>query len=57
MSLWKVISFGKAFAAKMLCAYYDKNCDSRALFEGLQMSQMDSFEKYLNRLAGGYQLR
>ena len=25
--------FGKSFAAKMLCAYYDKSCDSRELFE------------------------
>lgn len=26
--------FGKSFAAKMLCAYYDKSCDSRELFAG-----------------------
>lgn len=25
--------FGKSHAAKMLCAYYDDGCDSRALFE------------------------
>ena len=30
--------FGKSFAAKMLCAYYDKSCDSKALFEGLEGS-------------------
>ncbi|MCC8049938.1 MAG: ATP-binding protein [Clostridiales bacterium] len=41
--------FGKSFAAKMLCAYYDKSCDSRKLFEGLRISGMDSFEKYLNK--------
>ncbi|MCD7822439.1 MAG: ATP-binding protein [Oscillospiraceae bacterium] len=41
--------FGKSFAAKMLCAYYDKSCDSRELFEGLKISKMDSFEKYLNK--------
>ena len=29
--------FGKSFAAKMLCAYYDKSCDSHALFEGLKI--------------------
>ncbi|MBQ1311811.1 MAG: AAA family ATPase [Blautia sp.] len=23
--------FGKSYAAKMLCAYYDKRCDSRVL--------------------------
>ncbi len=41
--------FGKSFAAKMLCAYYDKSCDSRELFDGLKISEMDSFEKYLNK--------
>ncbi|MCD7804999.1 MAG: ATP-binding protein [Oscillospiraceae bacterium] len=41
--------FGKSFAAKMLCAYYDKSCDSRELFDGLKISKMDSFEKYLNK--------
>lgn len=41
--------FGKSFAAKMLCAYYDKSCDSRSLFEGLEISKKDSFERYLNK--------
>ncbi len=41
--------FGKSFAAKMLCAYYSRNCDSRVLFEGLEISRADSFEKYLNK--------
>ena len=41
--------FGKSFAAKMLCAYYDKSCDSRELFEGLEVSKDESFEKYLNK--------
>lgn len=41
--------FGKSFAAKMLCAYYDKSCDSRKLFEGLEISNDASFEKYLNK--------
>lgn len=41
--------FGKSFAAKMLCAYYDKSCDSRALFEGLQISKAKSFDQYLNQ--------
>lgn len=36
--------FGKSFAAKMLCAYYDKSCDSRSLFEGLEISKKKSFE-------------
>lgn len=41
--------FGKSFAAQMLCAYYDKNCDSRGLFDGLEISKDPSFEKYLNK--------
>ena len=41
--------FGKSMAAKMLCAYYDKSCDSRELFSGLKAEQDDSFETYLNR--------
>lgn len=41
--------FGKSFAAKMLCAYYDKSCDSRALFCDLKIAGDPSFEKYLNK--------
>lgn len=41
--------FGKSFAAKMLCAYYDKSCDSRNLFSGLKITEDSSYEKYLNR--------
>lgn len=41
--------FGKSFAAKMLSAYYDKSCDSRALFEDLEVVKDTSFEKYLNK--------
>lgn len=41
--------FGKSFAAKMLCAYYDKSCCSRNLFEGMKISEDESFEKYLNQ--------
>ncbi len=41
--------FGKSFAAKMLCAYYDKSCDSRDLFQNLKISRLASFEKYLNK--------
>ncbi|MCD7715330.1 MAG: ATP-binding protein [Lachnospiraceae bacterium] len=41
--------FGKSFAAKMLCAYYDKSCDSRALFENMEISGKKSFEKHLNQ--------
>ena len=41
--------FGKSMAAKMLCAYYDKSCDSRELFVGLKAERDKSFETYLNR--------
>ena len=41
--------FGKSMAAKMLCAYYDKSCDSRRLFEDLEIVHDPSFEKHLNK--------
>ncbi len=30
--------FGKSYAAQMLCAYYDKTCDSSALFDDLEIA-------------------
>ena len=45
--------FGKSFAAKMLCAYYDKTCDSAPLFEDLQIALDEkingTYRKYLNK--------
>jgi hypothetical protein len=41
--------FGKSFAAQMLCAYYDKSCDSRSLFEDLKIAKEPSFEEHLNK--------
>ena len=41
--------FGKSLAAKMLCAYYDRSCDSRELFKGLEIESHPSFEKHLNK--------
>ena len=41
--------FGKSYAAQMLCAYYDRSCDSRGLFEGTEISRESSFETYLNQ--------
>lgn len=41
--------FGKSMMAKMLCAYYDKSCDSRELFQGLKIARDPSFEKHLNQ--------
>lgn len=45
--------FGKSFAAKMLCAYYDRGCDSASLFADLKISREpgygDSYRKHLNQ--------
>lgn len=41
--------FGKSMAASMLCAYYDKSCDSSALFAPFAIAQDESFSKHLNR--------
>lgn len=41
--------FGKSFAAKMLCAYYDKTCDSSALFHDLTIAKDESYSKHLNK--------
>ncbi len=40
--------FGKTFAAESLVAYYSCGCDSRGLFEGLEISRNESFEQHLN---------
>ena len=40
--------FGKSFAAESLVAYYSCGCDSRALFEGLEVSRDLSFDEHLN---------
>ena len=41
--------FGKSLLAKMLCAYYDKSCDSHELFANLKIVNDESYEKYLNK--------
>lgn len=41
--------FGKSFATQMLCAYYDRSCDSRFLFQDLEAAKEPTFEKYLNK--------
>ena len=41
--------FGKSMAAEMLCAYYDRSCESRALFKGLEIERHPSFEQHLNK--------
>ncbi len=42
--------FGKSFAAKMLCAYYDKTCDSSGLFADLEIAaDAGSYQRHLNQ--------
>lgn len=41
--------FGKSFAAKMLCAYYDKTCDSAELFADLEIAGDAHYREHLNR--------
>ncbi|MBO5070423.1 MAG: AAA family ATPase [Roseburia sp.] len=41
--------FGKSYATQMLCAYYDKSCDSRELFHDLKIAEDKTYEKYLNK--------
>ena len=41
--------FGKSFAAQMLCAYYDKTCDSARLFDGKAISSSAGYREHLNR--------
>lgn len=42
--------FGKSFAAQMLCAYYDKTCDSSGLFSDLKIAEnIESYEKCRNK--------
>lgn len=40
--------FGKSFAAQSLTAYYCCSCDSRPLFDKLDISKDPSFEQHLN---------
>ena len=40
--------FGKSFAAQMLCAYYDRSCDSSGLFGDLAISRTADYRTHLN---------
>ena len=37
--------FGKSYAARMLTAYYDCSCDSRALFDGKKIAASEDYKK------------
>ncbi len=41
--------FGKTTAQQILCAYFSKNCDSRAIFESTKLSEVEGWDKYLNK--------
>ena len=42
--------FGKTMAANMLCAYYDRDADSRSLFEDCKIAQKDpDWDEYLGK--------
>ena len=41
--------FGKSMDAQMLCAYYDRSCDSSSLFEDLEIAGHPSYPKHLNQ--------
>ena len=41
--------FGKSFAAQMLCAYYDKTCDSSVLFNDLAIAKSVDYKTHLNK--------
>ncbi len=41
--------FGKSYAVQMLCAYYDKTCDSHELFDKYEIAHDDSYEKNINK--------
>ena len=41
--------FGKSYAAQMLCAYYDCTCNSKGLFDNLEISKAESHGTHMNQ--------
>lgn len=41
--------FGKSMTADMLTAYYSRGCDSKKMFDGLEISRDSEFGKHLNQ--------
>ena len=41
--------FGKTMAAEMLIAYYSCGCNSREMFQGLEIAKHPSFDQHLNQ--------
>ena len=42
--------FGKSYAARALVAFYSAGCDSRELFNGLEVSRHEGWDTHLNQL-------
>lgn len=41
--------FGKSYAARMLCAYYDCSCDSRELFDDKEIAKTEGYLLHMNQ--------
>ena len=41
--------FGKTMAADMICAYYDREAESRELFENRKLSKTPEWDQYLGK--------
>ena len=41
--------FGKSITAEMLVSYYGKDCDSKEMFQNLNIAKAPDFEEHLNR--------
>lgn len=41
--------FGKSMAANMITAYYGRGCDSKLLFDSLEIARNNAYEKHLNQ--------
>lgn len=41
--------FGKSYAAKMLCAYYDFSCDSHGLFDDKEIAKTEGYLTHMNQ--------
>ena len=40
--------FGKTMMTNLMAAYYSKDCNSREIFERLELSKQEGWDKYLN---------
>ena len=40
--------FGKTMMTNLMSAYYSRDCNSREIFERLELSKQEGWDKYLN---------